>query len=101
MLRIAGDKLTPGMVLAKPLLGKNGMVFLGEGTELTDRWIERIQDMQLDGIFVEGTAEPLVPLAEVLMALDERFATVLDKPHMGLLHKIVRKHIERLYPPQT
>jgi len=98
MLRISNEKLTPGMVLAKPLMGKNGMVLLGEGTELTDRWIDRIQDMQLEGIFVEGTSEPLVPLDEVIAALDARFEPVQEKPYMGQLYKIVRNHVEKLYP---
>jgi hypothetical protein len=97
MRKVSSDKLTPGMVLVKPLIGKNGMVLLGEGTELNDRWIERIQDMQLEGIFVEGASEPLVPLAEAMAGLEERFAPVEDKPYMGLLKKVVRNHIEKLY----
>jgi hypothetical protein len=97
MKKISNDKLTPGMVLAKPLVGKNGMVVLGEGTELNDRWIERIGDMQLEGIFVEGTAEPLVPMEEMISSLEERFGPVDGKPYMGLLKKIVRNHIEKQY----
>ena len=98
MLRISNEKLTPGMVLAKPLMGKNGMVLLGEGTELNDRWIDRIQEMQLEGIFVEGTPEPLVPLEEVIAGLDRRFEPVQEKPYMAMLYRIVRSHIEKLYP---
>lgn len=97
MRKISSDKLTPGMVLAKPLTGKNGMVLLGEGTELNDRWIERIRDMQIEGIFVEGSSAPPVPLGEVIAALEERFMPVDGKPYMGLLKKIVRSHIEKLY----
>jgi hypothetical protein len=98
MPRIASDKLQPGMVLAKPLVGKNGMTLLGEGTELTERWIERIQDMDLEGgIFVEGPSEQTVPLEEALAALEARFETVLDRPHMARIKKIVREQIESLY----
>jgi hypothetical protein len=98
MPRIASDKLQPGMILAKPLVGKNGMTLLGEGTELSEKWIERIQDMDLEGgIFVEGPSEQAVPLDEALAALEARFETVRDKPYMAQIKKIVRGQIESLY----
>jgi hypothetical protein len=87
----------PGMVLVKPLTSKNGMVILGEGAELTERWIERIRDMDVEGIFVDGPSEPSIPLDEALARLEERFETVRDKPYMGLIKKVVRNHIEKLY----
>ena len=97
MPRISIDKLMSGMVLVKPLTGKNGMVLLGEGTELTERWIERIRDMDVEGIFVDGPSEQSIPLDEALACIEERFETVQDKPHMGLIKKVVRNHIEKLY----
>ncbi|MDA8124634.1 MAG: hypothetical protein M0009_05560 [Deltaproteobacteria bacterium] len=98
MPRIAKEALTPGMKLAKPIAGQNGMVLLAEGTELTEKWIERIQDMDVAGVFVEGDSQPAVPLAEALAGLEKRFATVQQEPHMGLIKKAVRAHIESLYP---
>jgi hypothetical protein len=100
MPKVSNDKLMPGMVLAKPLTGKNGMVLLGEGTELTERWIERIRDMHPEGIFVDGPTEPLVPLETVIASLEERFEPVQDKPYMGMLKGIVLSHIEKLYKSQ-
>jgi len=97
MLRIAKEALSPGMKLAKPIMGRNGMVMLAEGTELSEKWIDRIQDMDVTGVFVEGASEPAVPLADELGGLETRFATVQHEPYMGLIKKIVRGHIEGLY----
>jgi hypothetical protein len=97
MPKISSDKLLPGMKLAKPIIGKNGMTLLGEGTELTARWIGNIQDMNVEGIYVEGPSEQDIPLDEALAGLEQRFETVHDKPYMALIKSIVRKQIESLY----
>ncbi|MHB8909937.1 MAG: hypothetical protein ACYDAA_13775 [Syntrophales bacterium] len=97
MPKITSDKLLPGMKLAKPIIGKNGMTLLGEGTELTERWIGNIQDMNVESIFVEGPSEQPVPLDEALASLEQRFETVHDKPYMALIKTVVRKQIESLY----
>jgi hypothetical protein len=98
MPKIASDKLLPGMKLAKPIIGKNGMTLLGEGTELTERWIENIRNMDVEEISVEGPSEQEVPLDEALALLEKRFETVHDKPYMASIKSIVRKQIESLYP---
>jgi hypothetical protein len=90
MPKITSDKLLPGMKLAKPIIGMNGMTLLGEGTELTERWIGNIQDMNVEGIYVEGPSEQDVPLDEALALLDKRFETVHDKPYMASIKNIVR-----------
>jgi len=97
MPKIASDKLLPGMKLAKPIIGKNGMTLLGEGTELTERWIGNIQDMNVDWISVEGPSEQDVPLDEALASLEKRFETVDDKPYMASIKDLVRRKIESLY----
>ncbi len=97
MPKISSDKLLPGMKLAKPMIGPNGMTLLGEGTELTERWIGNIQGMNLEGIYVEGPSEQDVPLDEALALLETRFETVQDKPYMASIKGIVRKQIESLY----
>jgi hypothetical protein len=96
MRRISIDKLEAGMILAKPLL-RGTMVILGEGTNLTESWISRIEDMDIDHLFVEGAAEQAIPKEEALAQLDRRFEKVLDQPYMAPLKKIVKEHIEGLY----
>lgn len=97
MPKISADRLQPGMKLAKPIIGKNGMTLLGEGTELTERWIENLKDMNVEGIYIEGPSEQEVPLEEALAGLESRFETVSDKPHMASIKNLVRRHIESLY----
>lgn len=70
---------------------------LGEGTELSETWIERIRDMDLVSIFVEGPPMQILPKEEALANLDARFAQVEGKPYMNLIKKIVKEHVEVMY----
>jgi hypothetical protein len=97
MPKIPVAKLEPGMKLAKPVVAKNGMVMLGEGTELSATWIERINDMDITSVFVEGPPIQMIPAEEALASLDARFAHVVGKPYMNMIKKIVKEHIESLY----
>ncbi|HPK53269.1 MAG TPA: hypothetical protein PK114_02345 [Smithellaceae bacterium] len=97
MPKIQASKLEPGMKLAKPVLAKSGMVMLGEGAELSETWIERIQDMDIAAVFIEGPPVQTISKEEALANLEARFAKVEGKPYMNLLKKIVREHIEGLY----
>ena len=90
------ENLTAGMILAKPLT-KGNMVILGEGTVLSEEWIERIVDMGIDSITIEGPSEQPVPMAEALEMLDVRFRSALDRPYMSEIKEQVRKHITGLY----
>ncbi|MHB8093079.1 MAG: hypothetical protein ACYDH8_16000 [Syntrophales bacterium] len=96
MPKISTDKITPGMILTKPIQGSNGMILLTEGTELNEKWIDRLATMGIDGVWV-GAAEPLIPISEALAALDARFEAVLKEPYMETLKNMVRIHIEKLY----
>ncbi|MBD2844899.1 HD-GYP domain-containing protein [Paenibacillus sp. IB182496] len=46
----AGDRL------ARPILRENGHVLLGQGVELNARFIQRLQDMGVDTVFIEDRA---------------------------------------------
>lgn len=97
MPKIPVDKLTPGMKLAKPVVGKNGMVMLGEGTELSEKWIERIRDMEITSIFIDGPPLQTISKEEALANLEARFVLAEGKPFMNSIKKIVKEHIEGLY----
>ena len=97
MKKIPMDKIEPGMKLAKPIMSKSGMVLLSEGTELTEKWIERIQDMDVDGIFIDAPAEQTLSKEDALAQLDSRFKLLLNEPRMADIKSILRKHIEGLY----
>ncbi len=98
MIKVTPDKLQPGMRLAKPVMNKAGMALLGEGTELTETWIARIQDMGLEGaIHVEGKLEMEVPIDEMLAALEKRFQSAHGNPRMEMIKRAAEKHIRKLY----
>jgi hypothetical protein len=97
MPKIPVAKLEPGMKLSKPVMAKNGMVMLGEGTELTATWIERIQDMEIASIFIDGPPIQTIPKEEALANLEARFALAEGKPFMTSIKKIGKEHIEGLY----
>jgi hypothetical protein len=96
MPKISVADLKPGMKLAKPL-ARGTMVLLGEGTVLNETWIARIGDMDIDSVFIDGPSEQPVPQSEALRLLDERFRSVLGKPYMEQIKKMIKKHIEGLY----
>ncbi|MCE5265051.1 MAG: hypothetical protein LLG97_16155 [Deltaproteobacteria bacterium] len=91
------SKLEAGMKLAKPVSAKSGMVMLGEGTELTAKWIERIQDMGVTNVFVEGLPVQAIPREEALADLNARFSRVEGKPFMNTIKSVVKEHVEGLY----
>jgi UDP-N-acetylmuramyl pentapeptide synthase len=97
MTKIPSIKLEPGMKLAKPVIAKNGMVMLGEGTELNETWIERIRDMDITVVFIDGPPVQTLSKEDALAGLDERFALVSGKPYMDVIKKQVKEHIEGLY----
>jgi hypothetical protein len=97
MPKITADKLKAGMKLTKPVLNKAGMMLLGEGTELTETWIRRIQDMDIAVVHVDGPEPERVPKEELLAEVDKRFKNMENKPYMGQLKRALQRHIECLY----
>lgn len=97
MAKLAAERLEPGMVLARPVMNKNGMIMLGEGAELNDSLIEKIRDMGIESVHVKGMSQPDVPLEALLAALDTRFSHV-EKDHlMAMIKRLMKGHMEGLY----
>jgi len=99
MAKIPVSSLKPGMKLTKPVVNNAGMVLLGEGTELTDTLIERLLNMDIGSVYVEGTANPGKSKEEMLAELDARFKKTENEPNMGTLKRLLKEHIEELYNP--
>lgn len=97
MARISIDNLKPGMKLARPVTNKGGMVMLAEDTELTIALIEKMRDMDIQGVFVQGMSGPDGTKDEVLSGLEDRFSSAPDEPRLAVLKKIMRDHLEGLY----
>ncbi|OPY70619.1 MAG: hypothetical protein A4E57_00462 [Syntrophorhabdaceae bacterium PtaU1.Bin034] len=97
MARILVKNLTPGMKLERPVLNKNGLVMLGQNTELTSSLIDKIRDMEVSSVYVQGGARNLPPKQELLGRLHDRFKNVENMPYMGVLKRLLIEHIEGLY----
>ncbi len=96
-MKISAKNLTPGMKLERPVLNKNGLMMIGVDAELTGALIEKIQEMDIQVVHVHGTSEASLPREEALALLDGRFRHVEAAPHMDVLKKLLREHIEGLY----
>jgi hypothetical protein len=85
------------MKLSKPVTNEAGMILLGEGTELTNALITRLENMNVQSVHVEGASMPAKPKEEMLAELDARFKKTENEPYMATLKKLFREHIEELY----
>jgi hypothetical protein len=97
MPRIAIDKLRPGMKLAKPVTNSNGLVMLAEDTELTKSLIDKISDLDISGVYIQGMTQPDIPKEDMIVSLNQRFKNVENEPYMGLIKQALTEHIEGLY----
>ena len=97
MPKVAIDNLEPGMKTARPVINNSGMVILGENTELTAGLIDRIRNMDVDGIYIHGSSRPSRPMDAFLAEIDGRFRNAGDDPRMDIIRRAIRAHIEGLY----
>jgi len=95
--KISVSNLTPGMKLSKPVVNEANMILFGEGTVLTGAHIERLHNMNINSVHVEGDSKPKKPKEEVLAELEARFKKTENEPYMGTLKKLFVDHIEELY----
>lgn len=94
MKRVLIDRLKPGMKLAKPVVNDAGMILIGDGTLLSDTHINRLQNMSISSVFIEGTAGPAKTGEELLAELDARFRKTENEPYMATLKRIMKEVIE-------
>ncbi len=73
--------LRPGQTLAKPVLNKNGMVMLGAGTQLTDKYIERLRTLGITDIYVEEDASSRTQGAESSPAIASHASASQERPN--------------------
>lgn len=96
MKRISVEELQPGMKLARPVV-KDSMTLLGEGTELTDRLIARIQAMNIADVAIDAPGKDGSAREALISNLDRRFKGRENEPYMGLIKRLVREHIEHYH----
>ncbi len=94
MKRVSVESLKPGAKLAKAVVNDVGMILIGEGTTLSDAHINRLQNMGVGSVLVEGTAGPVKTREELLADLDARFRKTEGEPYMSTLKRTFKEQIE-------
>ncbi|PZD94662.1 metal-dependent phosphohydrolase [Paenibacillus sambharensis] len=62
MRRVHISAVSPGDKLARPILRENGNVLLGSGVELSSRFIQRLETMGIDIVYIEDKhTEDIIP----------------------------------------
>ena len=56
MRRVVPQELGPNMILAKPVTNANGLPIVAAGTILDAAMIERLRQMDLPSVYIEGEA---------------------------------------------
>lgn len=92
---------TAGMVVAREIKASDdpaGMTICGKGVKLTDSLINRLEQMGIQSVTVEGhpvKREGESSLEETLAALDHRFRRAGGDPLMMTIKAIYQKQIRR------
>ncbi len=95
MKRVVVHELLPDMVLARPVTNANGLPIVAEGTALSATLIERLQEMGLPSVYVEGDALDSggKTLEELEAELEHRFRHVAHDPIQQLILQTLRTHL--------
>lgn len=100
MQKIPLQAARPDMVLAKPVTRDNGMVLVAAGTVLTDSLINRLENMDVAAIVVEGNPVDLdgsggQAVAKKMERLDRLFRNFQNDPYMGKVKKIIGEYYQQ------
>jgi len=101
MQKIPLIRATAGMVLAREVFrteSANGIPVCGKDTELTDLLIARLENLNIQSVYVEGHpvwSEGDLSIEEALHGLDNRFEKVRHDPLMAKIHDIYAEHLKR------
>ncbi len=88
-----------GMKLAKPAQKEGGMVIAATGMELTERLIERLANMDVEAVVVEGnpldpSAGEDTPFARIAERLDHLFRRYTSDPAMTETKEMLREYFQ-------
>jgi hypothetical protein len=74
MKKVPITEIEPGQVVARPVATSNGMVMVQSGAVLTVEIIDRLLNLGVDVVWLEGAAADARPVEALLADLDRRFA---------------------------
>ena len=98
MQKIPLGKAAEGMILAKPIVRGNGVVLVGEGTELNKQLIGRLKDFDIKKVTVKGRPlgdEDEKSMESLIAELEERFTPVSSDRLCVQIMDIIKKDIKR------
>ena len=90
-----------GMILARDVFRSEsaiGIPICGKDTELTDSLIARLENMNIQSVYVVGhpvREEGDLSIDDILNDLQSRFAKVLHDPRTAKLHDIYADYLKR------
>ncbi|MBA2849097.1 hypothetical protein G4V39_11035 [Thermosulfuriphilus ammonigenes] len=83
-----------GMILAKEVTDSAGRVLCGPGTELSQRLLDRLANMGVQFVVVEGHPVAMPgekSLEERLAELERRFEKVAGDPVLAMLKEVIQE----------
>lgn len=93
MQKVPITRASPGMILAKPVMGDKGLPLCAEGTELTEKLIDRLRAMNVPSVTVRGrplaSGAPEKTADERAREIEERFVRVTGDPLMDKVRDAV------------
>lgn len=89
MLKCYIDELKEGSRLAKAVTGRNGIVILGEGAELTPFYIKRLKEMGITHVYLDGGETRITAVPSKLAAASSSDLKCEDKS--SLYRELVRR----------
>ncbi len=98
MQRIPLEQAGAEMKLAKPVVNDNGVTLIREGTELTRLLIERLKNLGIQEIVVQGRplkmeGEVDKPLSVLEKELEDRFRPTQSNPLMRQIKEIFLREL--------
>ncbi len=97
MIKIAVDNLKSGMVLAKSVVNDVGMMLFNKGTCLTQTHIDRLINMGINHVFIEGSDDRKEPIEKIIDDIENRFQFVSNIPIMVIVKKNLLKYVRDAY----
>ena len=96
MITVRIENARVGMKIVRPVMNDSGMVLVQEGTDLTDRVIERLRHWGATVLYVKGEEETISSedMQKKRKEIVDRFQDVSDNRLMAAIRDIVLKQLD-------
>jgi hypothetical protein len=95
MILLSIKDVKPGMKTAKSVTDGKGNLLVREGTELSEKWLERLKARGVRFIYVESEAEGAGLTPEQIEEKCRQVEAELERMFEGTLHSEVMQHLLR------